>query len=222
MRISPHVWLAFLLPVPLALSFGFDAGIEGWASQPHSTVTLQMARIVSQVADWPCLLSVILAGAILLWRRAPALSHGALTLALASALCGLGAGALKSLTGRTRPSVPIHQQGWFGIRSSREWLVGCHSHNSFPSGHTATVAGFAGALLCMSRRHGLAALCFGAFVAWSRIVLHCHHLSDTVAALMLGFPGGWMCAKRIMPWIDDRLRPGPPVAALAARGVARG
>ncbi len=105
---------------------------------------------------------------------------------VAASIAGLSADILRGVIGRTRPSAQV-TQGWYGMRSGGEWLIVKHAYNSFPSGHTTAAAGFSLPLFFWRRRLGWIVLPLIALVASSRIYLGAHHLSDTIAATLLGF-----------------------------------
>ncbi len=104
---------------------------------------------------------------------------------IAASLAGLSADFLRGVTGRTRPYTHA-PQGWYGVRRDSQWLVFQHAYNSFPSGHTTTAVAFALPLFFWRRRLGLAAFLFIAAVAWARVYVGAHHISDVVAGAALG------------------------------------
>lgn len=61
--------------------------------------------------------------------------------------------------------------------------------------------GFAFALLLAGNRFGWLMVVWTVGVAWSRIVLHCHHFSDTCAGAIFGLIG----ASLVIGWMDQRL-----------------
>ena len=76
-----------------------------------------------------------------------------------------------------------------------------NSYHSFPSGHTGAAFGFFGVLFFAYRRWGGWALLVAAAIAWSRIYLNVHHLSDIMAGALIGL--------LIAAIVWDRL--GPPI-----------
>ena len=107
-------------------------------------------------------------------------------------LTGLGTGLtgtlLRCLMGRARPDAHV-APGFYGFWHESHFIFGQHQFGSFPSGHVATVAGFAAAAWLINRRMGLCAGLFAALVAWSRIAQSAHHFSDVVAAAAWGVIG---------------------------------
>ncbi len=104
---------------------------------------------------------------------------------IAASLAGLSADLLRGLTGRTRPYAQV-PQGFYGVRSGSEWLITRHAYNSFPSGHTATIAGFAVPLLLWRRRLAWLVVPVISLVAAARVYLGAHHLTDILAGALLG------------------------------------
>ena len=111
----------------------------------------------------------------------------AVALVLASCLSGIVCTSVRATTGRTRPCAKV-PQGWYGVRHDSRWLVGRFEYNSFPSGHVATAAGFGGVLLFGSRRYRVkaAGILLILLMAWSRVFLRCHHVSDVIVAGLVG------------------------------------
>ncbi|MDD2992142.1 MAG: phosphatase PAP2 family protein [Pygmaiobacter sp.] len=102
-----------------------------------------------------------------------------LALGLDVVLCN---GLLKPLVARVRPC---------DINTTVQLLIARPTDFSFPSGHTA--AGFAAAsALLFSRRKGWwAAMALAALIAFSRLYLYVHFLTDVLAGAMLGVLCGW-------------------------------
>jgi lipid A 4'-phosphatase len=93
---------------------------------------------------------------------------------------GLAADIVKCLAGRTRPKLYFSEDGfaWTGLAFRSD-------HWSFPSGHTANVAGLALALYFLWPRHALAYALFVALIALSRIGTAQHYLGDTIGGVWI-------------------------------------
>lgn len=127
-----------------------------------------------------------LAGLLLSWAaQKRELMRVLCVMMIAASLAGLSADVLRGLTGRTRPYADV-PQGFYGIRSDSRWLITKHAYNSFPSGHTAAMTGFVFPLLLWRRRLLVIVVPLVAVVAAARVYLGAHHVSDTVAAAILG------------------------------------
>lgn len=188
----------------VAVAFSLDEAVAGWIASTRVPNLTGLAAAISKGSDWPVLVAIACFGGV----AAHYLKHVSwarmfFILGLAAAMSGLGGTTVRSLTGRTRPSADV--QGFYGPWHKGECLIGKHKYNSFPSGHTSTAAGVFGALLAMGWRLGLAGFLFAASVGWSRMMLNCHHFSDTVAAMMVGLFGGWWVVNVLWPKLHRRL-----------------
>jgi membrane-associated phospholipid phosphatase len=188
-------------------SFLLDAPVEHrvlemngghWSRVPWVTMT-------SRYGDWPELM--LLGGLGLLaarWFGSVKWQRLLLSAMIASTLSGMAVNASRLTTGRTRPRAEA-TQGWYGPRHDGRWLVGRADFNSFPSGHTATAAGFAGVLLFGAPAWGIPAVIAAAGIAISRILLGAHHPSDIVTASVISLAVAWMVWK----FLGSKLPVGP-------------
>ncbi|RLG70509.1 MAG: hypothetical protein DRO04_01830 [Candidatus Iainarchaeum archaeon] len=96
-------------------------------------------------------------------------------------------GFLKSIFARPRPNLAIYNAEWFGIKEGASF--------SFPSGHST----LAGAFASFFKDWKLFAL--AAVVAFTRVFLGMHYISDVVFGLCLGSALGYFAArvKKKMP-----------------------
>ncbi|HTX22352.1 MAG TPA: phosphatase PAP2 family protein [Candidatus Aquilonibacter sp.] len=179
--------------IVILAAFAVDDSVTGFFQLHTKGWAWTAASLLSKYGDWPPLLAAGLVGVLILHllRRFEA-SRLLLLVVIAGMLTGLSATVIRSVTGRTRPDAEA-PQGFYGVRRNSQWIIGKYEFGSFPSGHTATVAGLAVAAWLVNRRFGAAAAIFGAAVAWSRLALHCHHFSDVVASVVLGI--------FLSPWI---------------------
>lgn len=92
---------------------------------------------------------------------------------IASLICGV----LKFLLGRARPKMWLNENlyGFYGLKLDAHFM-------SFPSGHTTTIMSVAFGLSILFPRHWLAFILTGILVAFSRILLVHHYISDVLAA----------------------------------------
>jgi membrane-associated phospholipid phosphatase len=190
------------LPLPVKLGIGLivigaafavDDSVTGFFQLHSKGWPWTAAGLLSKYGDWPPLLAAGLVCILILHllHRFEA-ARLLLLVLIAGMLTGFSATIIRSVTGRTRPNAEA-PQGFYGPRYNSRWIVGKYEFGSFPSGHTATVAGLAVAAWLVNRRYGAAAAVFGAAVAWSRLALSCHHFSDVVASTVLAF--------FLSPWI---------------------
>ncbi|MDD5201424.1 MAG: phosphatase PAP2 family protein [Terrimicrobiaceae bacterium] len=192
-----------LLASAMALSaaaFHFDEGVrtrvvamqgKGWKKSADYRVNSALSRY----GDWPELMALGLAGlALASLARSREWKRIFITAMIASTVAGILANSLRLTTGRTRPrESPKIAQAWVGPVHDGKLTVGNSKYNSFPSGHTATAIGFAAVLLFARPLPGLFALLAAIAIAWSRIALGAHHLSDVVVAAFLGLAVAWVC-----------------------------
>ena len=190
-KITPvRKWLFIVLLALLAIgaAFYFDDTVRAWMTAHSDRTAKRIMRNVSRYGDWP---QHVIAGLIIIalawFRGSKRWVHIGLTMLIACALAGITARALKIATGRARPSVK-QELGWNGPRLSSKY-------NSFPSGHTAATTGFFGVLLFANRRLALALSPIPLLIAFSRMYVAAHYLSDVVCAMVLGLFCAWLCAR---------------------------
>ncbi len=139
---------------------------------------------------------------------------------LAIAVPGLAVSIIKRIIGRVRPSElgPFAYVPW-------SWR---HEYASLPSGHTTTAVAAAVAIGALWPAARIPMWIFAAVIAASRVVIHAHFVSDTIAAAFVGAFGAilvrnWYAARRLafVPGVDGGVHalPGPSWRRLKA--VAR-
>jgi len=180
-------------------AFALDDRVDARVRDHNDPQWRIVAYWISNYANLPSaiLVSLVLWLAGLRWKRSD-WRKLAVALTVSACLAGVIVTSIRSVTGRTRPSAKA-PQGWYGLRHDSQWLIGRSSFNSFPSGHTGTAAGFAGALLVAARRWTLPAVFYIVIMGWSRIYQGAHHLSDVTAAAMIGIAVGYFTWHRLMP-----------------------
>jgi undecaprenyl-diphosphatase len=191
LRIAPAwKWILLLLLAisAIALAFHFDGAMRHWVVEHSNHTAKQVMRNVSHYGDWPEHLAAgLMIVGIAALRGSKRWVHIGLTMLVALALAGLLARGVKITTGRARPSVK-HELGWNGPHLSSKY-------NSFPSGHTAATTAFFGVIFFANRRVGLALLPIPLLIAFSRMYVAAHFLSDVVCAAILGVFCAWLCAR---------------------------
>ena len=152
-------------------------------------------RGVSRLGDWPG--HVVLGLTLLVlayWRRSNKWMRIFAAMILACALAGAAARVIKISTGRARPSVQTEAE-WNGPKLSPRY-------NAFPSGHTAASTAFFATLALASWRIGLGFLVIPLLIAFSRMYVAAHYLSDVVCASMIGV----LVAYFVVHWIPPAIR----------------
>ena len=181
------------------VAFAFDAPVraavlrlEG-SNWDHSFQKIVVGA-VSRYGDWPELMLLGAMGFLLARKKANTKWQRLFLIAMvASTLAGGLVNTLRLTTGRTRPRVsPAIAQAWYGPYHEGEWYIGKSEYNSFPSGHTATAIAFATIIFFGSPGWGVFALLLALLIAFSRLLLGAHHLSDLIAATLFAFSVAWL------------------------------
>jgi membrane-associated phospholipid phosphatase len=176
----------------LLASFYLDAGAQAWMLEHQNAGLRNFMEAVSRFGDWPghVALGLVLAG-IAFWRGRKKWVRIFAVMILACALAGVATRVVKITTGRARPNVQS-ETAWSGPRFDPR-------HNAFPSGHTASSTAFFATLAFASTRIGLGLLAIPLLIAFSRMYVGAHHLSDVVAAALIGFLTAYLVAHRMFP-----------------------
>ena len=180
-RHAVFYWLVGLAiaATAVALSFHFDDSISDFMAQHQSRAMRDFMRYVSLFGDWP---SHVALGLLLLgiaWiRDSKKWMRIFLAMLVAMSIAGVTGHVIKRTIPRPRPSVKteIH---WGGSRFSSKY-------HSFPSGHVGASTAFFCTLFLANRRIGLACLPIPILIAFSRMYIGAHYLSDVVCAAILG------------------------------------
>jgi membrane-associated phospholipid phosphatase len=174
----------------IAVSFHFDDSVRDFMMQHQNTAMRNFMRYVSFFGDWPSHAGVGLVLLGLAWRRrSEEWTRVFLAMLLAMMLAGVAGTVIKRTIPRPRPSVHA-DAGWGGPRFSSKY-------HSFPSGHVGASTAFFGVLLIARRRVGLAFLPIPILIAFSRMYIGAHHLSDIVCASVLGI----LCALVVVHFV---------------------
>jgi len=97
------------------------------------------------------------------------------------AISGIVVNVLKIIFGRARPEL-LFQEDIFGFT----WFHFGHLYASFPSGHTTTAfSGFV-ALALVFRKYSYIFLLLAFMIAFSRVILTMHYVSDVLIGSLLG------------------------------------
>jgi len=179
----------------LLASFYGDAVVHTWMTQHQFAGLRSFMQAVSKYGDWPehVALGLLLLG-IASWRGSRRWQRVFAAMIIACALAGIAARVVKISTGRARPTVQTEAE-WNGPRLNPRY-------NSFPSGHTAASTAFFATLAFASWRIGAGFLVIPILIAFSRMYVAAHHLSDVVCAAMIGA----MAAYVVVGWRPLQLR----------------
>lgn len=194
--VSVLLWAAFL----------GDAGVVEWVRVHASGGSRWLAGRVSYWGDWYGVVGmgvlIWLAGRRQGWKSVQRL---VLVMGLCAAVCGICANVIRAVSGRARPFTEA-APGWYGpAKGLKVWSRGARDFQSFPSAHTSVVSGFFAPLALValrSRRRRmrvfgvLAAVLGTGLMAWARVWAGAHHLSDVLAASVLGLVTGMILLRK--------------------------
>lgn len=179
---SWRFWTATLiaiLPLLWMLSV-FDKAILRSIQQPEDHPIHALARFISEWGDFyhlsPILLVIGLAWAAVVKNKP--IKQASIAIFVAALAAGVLVQVPRSLTGRPRPSAGL-PDGIYG--PSLE-----HDYHGFPSGHSCSAFATAAVLTTIAPPLGTVAIPAAASVAWSRLQLNRHHLSDVIGGAALG------------------------------------
>ena len=160
-----------------------------------------IARFFSRHGDFPWLLGAgLIALALCLRFQRRDWARIITAMLLAGVLAGLASNVIKLGTGRVRPRVENVEHGWYGPTHEGRWVSLRHEFQSFTSSHSACAFGFFFPLFLSRRRWGTLGLLVAAAIAWSRVQLNAHHISDIAAGAAVGVLAGWI----VWLWIVER------------------
>ena len=171
-------------------SFYLDAAAHTWMVQNQNAGVRKFMEQASRFGDWPAhvALGLVLIG-IAYWRGRKRWVRIFAAMLLACALAGIANRVVKISTGRARPNVQAEAK-WSGPNFSS-------SYHAFPSGHTAASTAFFATLAFASWRIGLGLLAIPLLIAFSRMYVGAHHLSDVVCAALIGVLAAYFVARRM-------------------------
>jgi membrane-associated phospholipid phosphatase len=188
------------------LSFLFDEPVIEWVKAHDLKVLKHFAGFLSFWGDWPKLMVFSSVGLAVAWlARSRAVGKVFLCMMIAGTISGALVSSVRVLTGRARPNNVESIQEWNGLWRGHQFLMYKNSYHSFPSGHTGTAFAFFGVVFFANRRWGVWALLAAAAIAWSRIYLNVHHLSDIMAGAVIGLLIAALVWDRLGPSIERYL-----------------
>ena len=204
--IGAGVACVLALAAALALS-GTDRALADWFAEGRTEEIIAFAKATSKWGELHLALFMALLVLGLLGYRIG--QSRWLWAAVAGVLGGTSAGLIaivfKAVLGRPRPY--LHALDQF------TWFAGSSGYQSFPSGHTTHCFGVAVAVLVLAPRWGIGFLAGAVLVAWSRMYLGSHYLSDVLAGAGLGTLVGAALALAIRRWVDARRAVKTPLTA---------
>ena len=165
-----------------------------WEIFVNNPFLISVARSVSSLGVLPVLLPLSIAVGVYLWKSTSSVLIG-VTPWIAVQINSIVVANLKEWTNVPRPP--------------REFWLGSASAGSFPSGHVANTTAFAAVvILLVSQIHPLRRRLFNLLgivlcgaMAWSRLALNVHWLSDVVAGWFVGVATALVVVRLV-----DRIR----------------
>ena len=165
--------------VILAGAFYLDAAAHQWMMEHQTRAMRSFMRNVSAWGDWPShVLLGTLAGTIAYFRRNRRWMRICVAMIVACAIAGAVTRVVKIAAGRARPSVEV-DAGFNGPRFDSKY-------HAFPSGHTSSSTAFFAVLAFVNLRLAAALLPIPLLIAFSRMYVGAHYLSDVVGAILIG------------------------------------
>jgi len=179
----------------MVASFYFDGVAQAWIAQHQNAGLRKFMRGVGEFGDWQEHFSLGLVLLVLAyWRRSKKWMRVFAAMILACALAGAGARVVKIAAGRARPLVQA-EAAWKGPSLSARY-------NAFPSGHAAISTAFFATLAMACWRIGAPLLVVPLLIAFSRMYVAAHYLSDVVCASLIGM----LSAYVVVQWLVLEIR----------------
>lgn len=188
MKPLAHVLLAAsLVSWPLQ---PLDDAVHHWiVAHPHDGTRRAMEVVTSKSR-------LVLFGAAIVGLFTPPGRVFVAELAIALVPVNLVVEGLKWTVGRTRPDGDSHRR-----------------NSSFPSSHAANAFTLAAVLTHRLRRAAIPAWILAAVVAFSRVYLDRHWVSDIAGSLLIALGGAWLAARLVERWRERRARKVVPETA---------
>lgn len=203
---SVSAWWLLIAPLLIGVALLLDDPVGRFMDIDGKPHLQTFAKFMSRMGEGWVIAAVGLAVAIVLgWKRRFQAARWVLIVAIVGLATGATATVIRSCIGRTRPNASV-EQGVYGPYHDSRWIIGRYEYSSFPSGHTATVVGFAAGVWFFNRRMGYLAFAYATLVSWSRIAQGSHHFSDVVAAGLLGIFGAYFMLSRWGPRLEGVAR----------------
>lgn len=138
-------------------------------------------RILTDAGEAVYPLLVIVAVWVYFRKRNPLTALKAAYVFWVVVVSGIVVNILKVIFGRYRPRYLVND-GLYGF----EWFEFGYRFASFPSGHSATAFGIGVALAYLFPRYGVLHCTFWGLVAFTRVIVGAHFVSDVVAGSFFG------------------------------------
>lgn len=211
------VLLSFATALAIVASIAWiDLPVAGYF---HATSDSPLVEISTRITNAGLAVWYLVGGAVLFLLcffrpNGRPLAMQAAFIVVAVAASGIAADILKVIVGRTRPRL-LFENGLFefhGFKFGSSW-------NSFPSGHSTTIATMAVALCLLVPRWRLIVVPLGIALVATRFIVTAHFVSDTLAGSYLGLTSTlWVYSRFVKRgWLP---RAAAPLRGQAERGTA--
>ena len=172
----------FIALFTLVSSTYFDLDIAIYFKNSDPTL-IYIFKLITKLghSTWILVTSILV---YLIYRKTKTiLAHKALFIFSSVALSGILVDIMKIIFSRARPKLYFAEDVYaFHFLEFKTKAV----YYSFPSGHSSTALSFAFALSMLFPKYRVELMLMGIVVAFSRVVVTAHYLSDIVAGGMIG------------------------------------
>ncbi|MEI8032602.1 MAG: phosphatase PAP2 family protein [Chlorobiaceae bacterium] len=198
-------WSIAVSAVTLVCSLSFAYGDIPVAAWFHALNDASLFALFSRITLFGDSLSYLVPGLLLylVFRSSkPHLAETGRFLFVGVAVSGLGADIIKFIAGRARPKLYFsdHIYGFSFFRYEPAWI-------SFPSGHAATAFSAAFVLSALFPRWRILCFALAVLIAFSRIYLSQHYISDVIAGSFLGMASTALLYNRFFKPKDNAIEP---------------
>ena len=192
--------IAFALAL-VGVAFWLDPSVERWATENQTRRVREIAKAFNKWGDWPqhVIATLLMAGAARLWGSRK-WTRIFMSMLIAWVVASAVMKPMQALIVRERPIVKIENKPLTWTRL-----------HSFPSGHTTASTAFFATLAIANWRIGVPFLLIPIAIAFSRIYVSAHYLSDVVAGALIAVAASYFVlrfrerrANRGVPGSDQR------------------
>ncbi len=148
---------------------------------------------------------IIAIGLYLIYRKSnPTLKSLSIYLLMLNLISGVLVILLKFIFAKTRPLL-YHSEGLFAF----DWFRYEYAYNAFPSGHSATALAVWFGLALLFPRYKIALTLVGVMIAFSRMVIDAHYLSDVLFGSAMGVATAMLLYSKMQckPFESIELKP---------------
>jgi len=179
-------------------SFFLDGTVIEWVRVHENIPLKEFARFLSACGDWPGLMvsgGIGLAIALLLRKRE--LANLIVCMMISSTIAGALVNTVRLTSGRARPNNTRAVHEWNGLWQDHQFLLFNNNYHSFPSGHAGAASAFFAVPVFARRTYGRWTFLIALAIAWSRVYLNVHHLSDVLFGILVGTVTAYIVWKKI-------------------------